>query len=245
MNTMEKSIERKTNFLTVLKKAFPYTIPVLAGYLFIGAAFGVMIGEKGYSFWWAALASLMVYAGSGEYVMVTFLFPGVSLLNAFITEIIVNIRHIFYGISLLDEYEKMGKRKFYFVFSLTDETYALYYDVRERVPEDVRREDFYFAIAVLDHSYWILGSIIGAIGISLLPIDSTGVEFAMTALFLTIFTENWLKNDGRSSSAIGVLVAVICLFIFGRDAFLLPAMLLITGILWLLESRRKEEEDAH
>ena len=182
--------------------AFPHTLPVLAGYLFIGMAFGVMIQEKGYHALWAMFMSLVIYAGSGQYLAVSFFAPQVNFFQIILMEFMVNIRHIFYGLSLIGRFENTGKKKPYLIFSLTDETYSLYFITK--TPAGVREDQFLFAIAVLDHSYWILGSGIGALLGRLLPFNAAGIDFAMTALFLVILAEQWMesgkawKNDERA-----------------------------------------------
>ena len=208
------------------RKAFPYTIPVLTGYLFIGIAFGVMFAEKGYSFLWAMLMSLMVYAGSGQYFV-----PGVSFLNVIAMTLMVNIRHIFYGISLLERFHQMGKKRWYMIFGLTDETYSLL--CTTKVPKGVEEEKFLFAISLMNQSYWIIGSAIGGIAGALIPFNSEGIEFAMTALFIVIFVEQWMDAKNRIPELLGVAAAFVCLQIFGVDGFVLPSMILITLVLLL------------
>ncbi|MBS5132107.1 MAG: AzlC family ABC transporter permease [Lachnospiraceae bacterium] len=219
------------------RKAFPYTIPVLTGYLFIGIAFGVMFAEKGYSFLWAMLMSLMVYAGSGQYLAVNFFVPGVSFLNVIAMTLMVNIRHIFYGISLLERFHQMGKKRWYMIFGLTDETYSLL--CTTKVPKGVEEEKFLFAISLMNQSYWIIGSAIGGIAGALIPFNSEGIEFAMTALFVVIFVEQWMEEKNRIPELLGVAAAFVCLQIFGVDGFVLPSMILITLVLLL--GRKKLE----
>ena len=222
-------------YKAAFKKAFPYTIPVLTGYLFIGTAFGVMYAEKGYSFLWAMLMSIMVYAGSGQYLAVNFFVPGVSFLQVIFLTFMVNVRHVFYGLSLVERFNRLGKSRWYMIFALTDETYSLL--CTTKVPKDVDEEKFLFAISIMNHSYWTLGSVIGAIAGSVLPISSEGIDFAMTALFIVIFIEQWMENKNRVPEIIGVLIAMVSLLIFGADGFVLPAMLCI--ILVLLVARKK------
>lgn len=223
------------------RKAFPYTIPVLTGYLFIGIAFGVMYAEKGYSFLWAILMSVLVYAGSGQYLAVNFFVPGISFVQVVFLTFMVNVRHVFYGISLLERFNKIGKSRWYMIFALTDETYSLL--CTTKVPQGVDESKFLLAISILDHSYWILGSAIGAIAGTLLPINSEGIDFAMTALFVVIFIEQWMEKKNRIPEMIGVGVAIISLMIFGANNFVLPAMLAIVALLFV--GRKKlDKEDA-
>ena len=216
------------------KKAFPYTIPVFTGYVFIGIAFGVMFAEKGYSFLWAMLMSLMVYAGAGQYLAVNFFVPGVSFLQVVFMTFMVNVRHVFYGISLLEKFNNMGKKRWYMIFGLTDETYSLL--CTTKIPEDVEEEKFLFAISIMNQSYWILGSAIGGIAGSLIPFNSEGIDFAMTALFVVIFVEQWLEKKNRVPEIIGVVTAIVCLNLFGTDGFVLPSMLIIILVLLLSRS---------
>ena len=201
------------------RKAFPYTIPVMTGYLFIGIAFGVMYAEKGYNFLWAMLMSLLVYAGSGQYLAV---------------------RHIFYGRSLLDRFHSMGKKRWYMIFGLTDETYSLL--CTTKVPPDVEEEKFLFAISIMDQSYWVIGSVIGSLAGTLIPFSSEGIDFAMTALFVVIFVEQWMDKKNRVPEVTGVAAAFVCLQIFGADSFVLPSMLLIVLVLFVGRTRLEGEE---
>ncbi len=223
------------------KRAFPYTIPVLTGYLFIGTAFGVMYAEKGYSFLWAILMSLLVYAGSGQYLAVNFFVPGISFLQVIFLTFMVNVRHVFYGISLVERFNRFGKSRWYMIFGLTDETYSLL--CTTKVPKDVDEEKFLLAITILDHSYWTLGSAIGAIAGTVLPISSEGIDFAMTALFVVVFIEQWMEKKNRIPEIIGVAVAFISLQIFGADGFVLPAMLCIMLVLFAGRKRLGQRED--
>ncbi len=225
-------------YRNAFRRAFPYTIPVFTGYIFIGIAFGVMYAEKGYSFLWAILMSVLVYAGSGQYLAVNFFVPGISFLHIIFMTLMVNVRHIFYGISLLEKFNKIGRKRWYMIFALTDETYSLL--CTTKIPRDVDAEKFLFAISVLDHSYWILGSAIGAIAGTILPINSQGIDFAMTALFLVIFVEQWFEKKNRIPEVIGVAVALGCLWIFGADNFILPTMIIVIAVLFIGKKRLDE-----
>ena len=229
----KNKISKKSSYGKAFKAAFPYTIPVMTGYLFIGMAFGVMIQEKGYNFLWAILMSVLCYAGSGQYLAVNFFAPGVSLLQVIFMEFMLNIRHIFYGLSLLERIAKMGKKRLYMIFSLTDETYSLFFVTK--VPKDVEEGQFLFAIALLDQLYWIIGSAIGAIAGTLIPFDTTGIDFAMTALFVVIFVEQWLTNRDHVPALLGLGLTLVCLLIWGAERFLIPAMVLIVLVLSVRE----------
>ena len=222
-----------------VKAAFPVTIPVLLGYLFIGIAFGVLLQNKGYHFGWAILMSLCVYAGSMQFVAINFFAPGVSFISVILMTLMVNARHVFYGLSMLRPFQGMGKLKPYMVFSLTDETYSLLCGAK--VPEGVDHNKFFFSISLLDQLYWIAGSALGGIAGSLITFDTTGIDFAMTALFVVIFVEQWLSGGSKFPALAGVGAAVLCLVIFGPDNFILPAMAAI--VLLLLAGRRLTDRE--
>lgn len=236
--------KRKDGYINAFRKAFPYTIPVLTGYLFIGTAFGVMFQEKGYNFLWAIFMSMVVYAGSGQYLAVNFFAPQVGFLNIIFMTFMVNVRHIFYGLSLLERFGKMGKKRFYMIFSLTDETYSLL--CTTKAPKGVAEDKFLFAIALLDQLYWVLGSAIGALAGALIPFNAKGIDFAMTALFIVIFTEQWLSGGKRIPAVIGVASTVLFRILFGRDNFILPSMICIMFCLVLgrkyIEKEKQEGE---
>lgn len=218
-------------YKTAIRRAFPYTIPVLTGYLFIGIAFGVMFAEKGYSWLWAILMSTLVYAGSGQYLAVNFFVPGISILQAMFLTLMVNIRHVFYGISLLEKFNKLGKKRWYMIFALTDETYSLL--CTTNIPEDVDEEKFLLSIAVMNQLYWIIGSGVGGLAGVLLPINPKGIDFAMTALFVVIFVEQWFQKKNRIPAIVGVVISFISLQIFGVNNFVLPSMLMIIAVLFV------------
>ena len=215
-----------------LKAAFPRTLPVMAGYLVLGFGFGVLLTSRGYAFWWSLLMSVFIYAGSMQYVAVGLMAGGATLVSAALMTLMINARHLFYGISMLDAYRDTGRKKPYLIFSLTDETYSLV--CHAQVPEEVSKGLYYFLISALNQSYWVLGSLLGSLAGELLKFDARGVEFSMTALFVVIFTQQWLDARDRRPAVIGVACTLLSLFIFGRERFLLPAMGLIILCLSLL-----------
>ncbi len=231
-------LKKQNTYKAAYKAAFPHTIPVMTGYLFIGIAFGVMFADKGYNFLWAGLMSLLVYAGSGQYLAVNFFDPSVSLFQVVFLTFMVNVRHIFYGLSLLDKFKVSGKKKPYMIFSLTDETYSLYF--LTKTPPDVDEGKFLFALSTLNQSYWIAGSMIGAVAGTFVPFNSKGIDFAMTALFVVIFVEQWFEKKNRFPAVVGVISSLVCLLIFGKDSFILPSMIVIMII--LLSNHRIEEK---
>lgn len=212
-----------------LKAAFPYTIPVMMGYLFAGMAFGVLFQSKGYHFGWAALMSLLVYAGSMQFVAVNFFVPGVSFLNVILMTFMVNVRHVFYGLSMLEKFKDMGKKKPYMIFSLTDETYSLL--CAAKPPQGVEKNWFFFFIALLHQIYWIVGSVLGGLAGELITFNTEGIDFTLTALFVVIFVEQWLGAKSHIPAIAGVAAAILCLLIFGPSNFILPSMIVIVCIL--------------
>lgn len=222
-----------------LAAAFPVTIPVLMGYLAIGIAFGFMLQSIGYNFIWAFFMSLSIYAGSGQYLGIGLLSSCAALGTVALMTLIINFRHLVYGLSMLEKFRGMGLRKFYMIFSLTDETYALLSSVQAPVGVDSR--NFYFAIALLNHSYWILGSIIGAVAGALLPIDTTGIDFAMTALFVVIAVEQWETYPRHLPAALGIITTLISLLLVGRDNLLLPALGVIVLALLILREKLDDQ----
>lgn len=223
-----------------LKAAFPHTLPVLAGYLFMGAAFGVMLRANGYGPWWALAMSLLIYAGSGQFVGVALLASAFQPLYAFVLILMVNSRHLFYGISFLERYAGTGWKKPFLVFWLTDETFSIICSAEP--PPKIDRGWFMFAISGLHHLYWIAGGVIGNVLGSLAGLDPKGVDFVMTALFVVIFTHQWLATREHTPALIGVAAPLAALALFGSGYFLLPAMALVVAALFLF--RRRLDPDA-
>lgn len=218
-----------------LTAAFPVTVPVLMGYLAIGMAFGLMLQSIGYGPGWALLMSLMIYAGSGQYLGVALLAAGAPLPHVAFMTLMVNFRHLVYGLSMLEKFRGMGMRKLYMIFSLTDETYALLSSAK--APEGVEEHDFFFLVALLDHSYWIGGSVIGAVLGAALGFDTTGVDFAMTALFLVIAVGQWKAAGSHLPALLGGAATLVSLLLVGAEDMLLPALAIIVLTLTLLRPR--------
>ena len=218
-----------------LSAAFPVTVPVLMGYLAIGMAFGFMLQAVGYNFIWAFFMSLSIYAGSGQYLGVSLLSTGAALGTVALMTLIINFRHLVYGLSMLEKFRGMGIRKLYMIFSLTDETYALLSSAQ--APVGVNPRNFYFAIALLDQSYWILGSVIGAVAGAVIPIDTTGIDFAMTALFVVIAVEQWETYRSHLPAVLGAVATLVSLLLVGAENMLLPALAIIVVALLLLRER--------
>lgn len=223
--------------------AFPYTVPVLMGYLSIGIVFGWMMSAAGYVPLWSALMSMTIYAGSGQYLGVSLLSTAAPLADVALLTLIINFRHLVYGLSMLEKFRGMGARKWYMMFSLTDETYALLAGVE--APAGVEPRDFYFAIALLDQLYWIAGSVIGAVAGALITINTQGIDFAMTALFLVIAVEQWQSASRHLPVFLGAGGTLVCLLALGAEngQFLIPALgILVAGLLLLRPYLDREEE---
>lgn len=219
--------------------AFRQTIPVMLGYLFLGMAFGLMLQDAGYHFLWAFLSSVIIYAGSMQFVLVTMLTGGVGLLYAALMTFFINGRHIFYGLSFVEKYKKMGKAYPYLVFSLTDETYSVLCGTR--VAGGMEEKKVYFWISFLDHCYWITGSVLGAVLGQYLTFDMTGIDFSMTALFVVIVVEQWQGAKTHAPAIIGAVSGLFFLALLGPDRFILPSLLCAMAILLLI--RKKEETE--
>ena len=207
-----------------VRAAFQASLPVMAGYLVLGAGFVIVMKANGYAIWWTVSMSLFIYAGSMQYIGVGLLTSGASLLSVALTTLMVNARHLFYGLSMVEKYKDTGAKKPYLIFSLTDETYSI-------VCSSEKDSNFYFLVSLLDHSYWVLGTAVGSLLGSVLRFNTEGIDFALTALFLTVFTDQWLHGKKHFPAVCGVVVSVACLLLFGPERFLIPAMLLIAAAL--------------
>lgn len=224
-----------------LKAAFPHTLPVMAGYIVLGIGFGVLLTAKGFSPWYALLMSVVIFAGSMQYVAVDLLSGGATLIATAIMTLLIHARHLFYGISMLERFKDVGRKRSYLIFGLTDETYSLLCQVEP--PEDVDRGWFYFFITALNHGYWIIGGVIGAVAGAVLPFDFRGIEFSMTALFVVILTDQWITSRDHRPAVIGLVCSVISLLLFGATHFILPAMGMILLALTLLRKPLEKEEE--
>lgn len=224
----EKNLDKSNS---CLKKAFLATIPVMAGYVVLGIGFGMLLQTKGYGVLWAFSMSLFIFAGSMQYVTIDLMTGGVSLLATAMTTLAVNARHLFYGISMVDKY-KVQKKKYFLFWTLTDETYSL---VCSDEPEKSGNPSkYYFYVSVFDYSYWVLGSVLGSLLGEVIPFSMEGIDFSLTALFLTVFVEQWLSTKNHLAAIVGVGASVLCLLLLGSDKFLIPAMILIAVMLILL-----------
>lgn len=226
-----------------LRMAFRTSIPVLTGYLFLGLGFGILLQSKGYSFLWAFFMAFFMYAGSMQYVAIDLLATGADLITTAFMTIMINIRHLFYGLSLIQKYKGLGWKKLLMIHELTDETYALV--AGSQVPAGTDKSWFYFFLSILDHVYWIIGCTLGALLSSAVNINTKGIDFVMTALFVVIFTDQWLGTREHRPALIGMGCAVVSLILFGGDGFILPAMITIISILVLMRKPLDKEEEKH
>ncbi len=226
----------------LLKTAIIKTIPVMMGYIVLGIGFGILFEKNGYGFWWAVAMSVFIFAGSMQYVAVGLITGGASLISTALTTLMVNARHLFYGVSMINKYKGTGWKKPYLMFGLTDETYSLV--CSGDYPE---REDphwYCFLVTLCNQCYWVIGTAMGSIIGSAITFNTAGIDFAMTALFVTIFVEQWLTTKEHRPALIGIGASVICLLIFGQETFLIPAMILITVLLTAFR-RKLEGGDCH
>ena len=230
----------KIDYKKTVGAAFVSSLPILAGYIMLGMGFGILLSEQGYGPLWALFMSITMYAGSMQYVAVDLLASGASLISSAIMTLMVNARHIFYGISMVDKYRGAGKKKLYMVFGLTDENYSLLCDAK--VPDGADKHTYGFFVTLFDHFYWITGCVLGAVIGTVLPFEFKGVEFVLTALFVAIFTEQWLSTKDHVPAMIGAGSTALCLVIFGSENFLIPSMLAITLAFMVLRFVRKEKK---
>ncbi|MBO7363117.1 MAG: AzlC family ABC transporter permease [Lachnospiraceae bacterium] len=214
-----------------VKKAFIRSVPVMAGYIVLGMGFGILLRNAGYGALWAFAMSTFIYAGSMQYVGINLISGGASVITTVLTTIMVNARHLFYSISMIDKYKNAGKFKPYMIFALTDETYSL-------LCEDKETDNGYrFFVSLFNHSYWVIGSVLGRLLGAVLPFSTAGIEFSMTALFIASFTEQWITTKDHVPALTGLLCTLVCLALLGADNFLIPSMLLITLVLTLIRGR--------
>lgn len=228
--------------LKTFKYAFVRSLPIMAGYIVLGLGFGVLLQSKGYGVGWALAMGGLIYAGSMQYVAIDLLAGGASLISAALMTLMVNARHLFYGISMLERYKDTGAVKPYLIFALTDETYSVV--CSGDVPDGVDRRKYYFWVSLLDQFYWVVGCVAGALLGSVLPFDTTGIDFSMTALFLVVMVEQWRSTCDHTPALVGLGVSLVCLLIFGSSNFLIPSMIGITVALTLLRGTMEKRKEA-
>ena len=224
-----------------LKVAFRDTVPVMTGYLFLGCGFGILLHETGYGLWWSVAMAVFMYAGSAQFLAVSLLADHTDLVSAAIATLLLNARHLFYGISLIDTYKITGPKKPYLIFGLTDETYSLV--TQNQPPEGVKKTTYCFLVTLFDHIYWIAGCALGSLLGTAIPMNFKGIDFVLTALFVTMLVEQWLSGKRRLPILMGGGVTVLCLVLFGKEIFLIPAMALIAVLLTVYQKTGRRKAD--
>lgn len=224
-------MDKKGSFSSAFRAAFPYTIPVMTGYLFLGISYGIYMKVSGFSFLYPMFMAITIFGGSLEFLAVSLLMSTFAPLQTFLMALVIQARHLFYGLAMLEKYKNTGLKKLYLIFALTDETFSV--NCSTPVPEGMDKGKFYFAVSLLDQCYWVSGATIGGILGSFIPFNTEGLDFVMTAMFVVIFIEQWLKEKKHYTAFIGVLSSVLCLLLFGADSFIIPSMVCIFTMLTL------------
>ena len=218
--------------LKALRAAFPHTLPIFAGFWFLGLAYGIYMNVSGFSFVYPMLMSLTIFGGSLEFVAVTMLLAPFAPVQTFVMTLLIQARHLFYGISMLDRFKGLGWKRFYLIFGMCDETFSINYTAE--IPENVDRGWFMFFVTLLNHMYWFTGATVGGVVGSLLQFNTEGLDFVMTAMFVVIFMEQWMKERKHYTALIGLGSTLACRLLFGADSFMIPTMGCILALLALL-----------
>lgn len=218
-------------YIRALKAAFPHTIPILTGFCFLGMTYGIYMSVSGFAFIYPFLMSLTIFAGSMEFVAVNMLLGAFNPLQSLAMALMINARHLFYGISMLDRYKGTGRKKLYLIFGLCDETFSINYTTP--VPEGIDKGWFMFFVTVLNQLYWVTGTALGWLIGNVIPFSTEGLDFVLTAMFVAIFLDQWMKEKNRVSGVMGLGISLLCLIVFGADRFIIPAMALILAALTL------------
>lgn len=222
--------------------AFPYTIPIFAGFWFLGIAYGIYMNVSGFSFVYPLIMSSVIFGGSLEFVTVSMLLSPFAPLQVFLMALMIQARHLFYGIAMLDKYKGLGWKKYYLIFGMCDETFSI--NCAAEIPEDVDRGWFYFWVTLLNRLYWISGATIGGLLGNLIHFDTKGLDFVMTAMFVVIFMEQWLKEKRHISEWIGLGASIGCLIVFGSDNFMIPTMICILILLTVFRKSMDTKEES-
>ena len=220
--------------------AFPYTVPIFAGFLFLGLTYGIYMRVSGFSFWYPMLMSLTIYGGSLEFVAVSMLLAPYAPIQTLIMSVMIQARHLFYGISMLDKFRGLGWKKPYRIFGMCDETFSI--NCTAQIPDSIDRGWFYFFVTLLNHLYWFAGATLGGLWGSLIHFNTEGLEFVMASMFVVIFLEQWGREKRHISAYIGLAASVLCLLVFGADSFLIPTMICITAFLTFLRCPIERKE---
>ena len=226
---------------TALLAAFPHTVPIFAGFGFMGIAYGLLMNKSGFSFYWPMLMAMTIFSGSVEFVAVKLLLSPFNLVQSFVIALFICARHLFYGISMLDRFKGMGWKKFPLIYGMCDETFSVNYTAR--VPQGVDHGWFMLWVTVLDYTYWVTGAALGGIFGTWVSFSTKGLDFVMTAMFVVIFMEQWMKEKRHAASIMGIVISAICLVIFGSNNFVVPSMAFMLLMFMSLRSKleiRKE-----
>lgn len=235
------NMKNRNQIRIAFRAAFPYTIPIFAGFVFLGIAYGIYMNSLGFSAIYPILMSLIIFAGSMEFIAANLLLVTFNPIHAFFLTLMVNARHLFYGISMLDKYKGTGKKKFYLIFGLCDESFSINSTVD--IPKGVDKGWFMFFVTLLNHLYWGIGAAIGGILGSLVHFNTKGLDFVMTALFVVIFVEQWMREKKHYSALVGLGLSIFSLIIFGGNNFIIPAMIMILLILTILKKPIENVEE--
>lgn len=222
------------SFSVAIREVFPYTVPIMVGYLLMGIAFGILLDKNGYNYIWAFFMGVFLYGGTTQFIAVELMACGAGLSEALILSLAINARQVFYAIAMLKNFENFKKRKLYMMHALTDETFAL---ISLKKPIKSDNENFMFAIALLNHSYWVIGGVLGVLIGNSLSFDTKGIDFVMTAIFIIIFIDQWKNAPKHTPALVGIVFGLICLLVFGAQYFLLPALFCATLCLMFLKNR--------
>ena len=225
--------------IPAMKAAFPYTIPIFAGFWFLGITYGVYMQVSGFSFWYPLLMSLTIFGGSLEFVAVSLLLGAFAPVQTLLVTLMLQARHLFYGIAMLDKFKGTGWKKVYLIFGMCDESFSINCSVE--APEGVDRGWFMFFVTLFNQLYWVTGATLGGVLGSLITFNTEGLDFAMTAMFVVIFLDQWRKERSHAASLIGLGASLGCLLLFGAEGFLLPAMACILALLTLLRRPMERE----
>ncbi len=234
---MSKATIRRAAF----KAAFPYTVPILAGFLFLGIAYGIYMNVSGFPVIYPMMMSMLIFAGSMEFVAASLMLTAFDPINALILTLMVNARHLFYGLSMLEKYKGTGAKKWYLIFGMCDESFSI--NLTADIPEGIDKGWFMFFVTLLNHCYWVTGATLGGLFGNLIHFDVEGLEFVMTALLVVIFLNQWMKETQHISSLVGIGCTVLCLILFGSSDFLIPSMILILAILLLFQKHIEKAGD--
>ena len=231
---------KNSKLAPAFRAAFPHTIPIMAGFLFLGISYGIYASVNGFSFIYPLMTSLLVFGGSLEFVTVSMLLGSFAPFQAFLMALLIQARHLFYGIAMLNKYKNVGLKKFYLIFGMCDESFSINCSITP--PDNVDKGWFMFFVTILNHFYWVLGAFIGGLLGSIININIKGIDFVMTAMFVVIFLEHWIGNKKKQPAIIGLLTSVACLVIFGKDSFLIPTMACIILLLTIFRKPLERED---